>query len=767
MQNKKDVKLSQEDIKRYNGYIWKTIIGCFAFFVLMIVSTILGLFGTIRSFRDLENPKSNQASEIISSDKVLLGTYYVQNRSSVTYKELSPYVVNALVATEDSRFYDHSGIDFSRSFSIIFYNLIGKKQGGSTITQQLAKNWYAMRTGTSDGQTAGGLNEGVSHNAFVRITQKLKELVMAVRLERNYTKQEILTMYLNTVSFGAYDTFGIKSAARTYFNTTPDKLTPDQAALLIGMLNAPGAYSPINHPQSALNRRNLVLERMGKQEYLSQGQVDEYKQKLLGLHFTLISHNEGYAQYFRAVLKKEVQKILVQKSIYKPDGVTPYDLDRDGLKIYTTIDATMQQYAEEAQRQYMRKLQAEFNDHWHGHSLWKEIPTFKGLLDTGMRRSDRWKQLAEQGKSDEEIIENFNTPDSVNLFTWKGDIDTLMKPIDSIVYCKLLLRNSLMSMDPTTGYIKAWVGGINFEHFKYDQVKDGQRQVGSTAKPFTYAVAIGNAYSPCMEVNNVPDTIYYDGTKWCPHSGKTETIPGTLTLYQALAHSQNWITAHVMKEIGPVPVVELIKKMGVNSYDLQPVPSICIGSFDASVLDMTGAYAVFANHGIWTEPTFITRIEDRNGNVLYTSHPQVRQAMDQQTAYVMTYMLKGVITEGTGERMGWQYGLTNPIGGKTGTTQNNSDGWFIGITPQLVTGIWTGCEDRAIHFRTMSLGEGANTALPIFALYMKKVYANEALGIKKNVDFDPPKSGLSIVIDCGAYNQQQKGTNEVDKKLQF
>jgi penicillin-binding protein 1A len=322
-------------------------------------------------------------------------------------------------------------------------------------------------------------------------------------------------------------------------------------------------------------------------------------------------------------------------------------------------------------------------------------------------------------------------------------------------------------MDPTTGYIKAWVGGINFEHFKYDQVKDGQRQVGSTAKPFTYSVAIAGGYSPCMEVDNVPDTIYYDGTKWCPHSGKTETIPGPLTLRQALAHSQNWITAHVMKEVGPLPVVELIKRMGVNSYDIQPYPSICIGSFDASVFDMTGAYCVFANHGIWTEPTFITRIEDKNGNVIYTNHVQVKQAMDEQTAYVMTYMLKGVIEEGTGTRLRSKYGLTNPIGGKTGTTQNNSDGWFIGITPQLVTGIWTGCEDRAIHFRTMSLGEGANSALPIFALYMQKVYANTALGIKKNVDFDPPKNGLSIVIDCGAYNQQQKGTSEVDKKLEF
>jgi penicillin-binding protein 1A len=748
---KKQVKLTQQDIKRYNGYIWKLSISCLVFVVLLITLTAFGALGPLPGFQYIENPKSNLASQIISSDKQVLGTYYIQNRSPVTYKELSPNVVNALVATEDSRFYEHSGIDFQRIPSIILHNMLGSQQGGSTITQQLAKNLF---------------NGGGSHNFFVRITQKLKEQIIAVRLERHYTKEEILTMYLNTVDFGAYNTFGIKSAARTYFNTTPDKLTPDQAALLVGMLNAPGIYSPINHPQRALGRRNLVLERMKKENFLSSGQLEEFKAKPLGLEFTRIDHNEGMAQYFRAVLKKEIQKIMVDKSIAKPDG-TPYDLDRDGLKIYTTIDATMQGYAEESQREYMRNLQAQFNEHWHGHSLWKEIPVFKSLLDQGMRRSDRYKELVSEGKSEEEIKENFNTPDTLNLFTWHGDIDTVMKPIDSMVYCKLLLRNSLMSMDPTTGYIKAWVGGINFEHFKYDQVKDGARQVGSTAKPFTYAVAIDAGFSPCMQVDNVPDTISYDGQKWCPRSGKDETIPGMLTLRDALAHSQNWITAHVMKEVGPVPVVELIKKMGITSSTLEAVPSICIGSFDATVFDMTGAYSVFANHGVWTQPTFLLRIEDKNGNVLYTNHTQVKQAMNEQTAYVMNYMLKAVVTEGTGVRLGYKYGLTNPIAGKTGTTQNNSDGWFIGITPQLVTGVWTGCEDRAVHFRSERLGEGANTALPIFALYMKKVYANTALGIKKNVDFDPPKGGVSITLDCGQYNQQAKGTNDVDKKLEF
>ncbi|MBS7564321.1 transglycosylase domain-containing protein [Mucilaginibacter sp. Bleaf8] len=743
-------KLKPEEIRSYNRTLWKIVIGCFAFFVLIMALVAFGIFGPLPSFRDLENPKSNQASEILSSDgRTVLGTYYVQNRSNVNYNQISPNVINALIATEDNRFMDHSGIDFGRTFTIIFYNLIGKKQGGSTITQQLALNLFSER----------------SHNVFKRITQKLQEWIIAVNLERRYTKEEIITMYLNTVDFGAYNTFGIKSASRTYFNTTPDKLTADQAALLIGMVNGPGIYSPIRHPDNAVNRRNFVLRRMAEEGMLSDGQAEEFKQKPLGLNFKPSDHNDGPATYFRAVLRKDVQKILDDQSIVKSDG-TPYDLDRDGLRIYTTINNTMQQYAEEAQKEYMRDLQVQFNQHWRGRSLWKGVANFKLLLDQGMKRSDRYRWLKQQGKSDDEIKEDFNTPTTVNLFTWHGNIDTTMKPIDSIVYSKMLLRNAMMSMDPTTGYVKAWVGGINFEHFKYDQVKMGARQVGSTAKPFTYAVAIDNGFSPCMQVNNVPDTIYGYGKPWCPGSSPSETVPGAITLRKALARSQNWVTAHVMKEVTPVPVMQLIKKMGVTTA-VPPYPSICLGTFNASVFDMTGAYSAFANHGVWTEPIYLLRIEDKNGNLLYERKSRVVQAMNEQTAYVMSYMLKGVVDEGTGWRLRSKYGLRNPIGGKTGTTQNNSDGWFIGITPYLVTGVWTGCEDRDIHFRSTHLGEGANTALPIFALYMKKVYANQALGIKQGVDFDPPKNGLNIQLDCGAYSQQQQATTEVDNKLGF
>jgi penicillin-binding protein 1A len=744
------IKLKPDDIRRYNWYMWRAVIAFFALFVLLIVVTYFGLFGPLPSFRDLENPKSNQASEVIGDDgHSILGTYFVENRSSVTYTQLSPNVVNALVATEDSRFYDHSGIDLRRLLTIPFLNLLGKKQGGSTITQQLAENMFS-------GERA--------RNPFVRFTQKLKEWIIAVRLERRYTKQEILTMYLNKVDFGAYNTYGIKSAAHTYFNETPDQLTPDQAAVLVGMVKGPGYYSPIRHPDRALARRNLILGLMESQGYLSSGQLDELKSKPLGINFNPMSHTDGPAPYFRAVLKQELQKIFKDQNIVQSDG-TPYDFDRDGLKIYTTLNITMQNYAEQAQREYMPTLQGQFNDQWRGVSRAKNIKNFKLLLQEGMYRSDRYKQLELEGKSDEDIKKDFDTPDSLELFTWRGDIDTVMTPMDSIIFTKMMLRNSMMSMDPTTGYIKAWVGGTNFEHFKYDQVKEGTRQVGSTAKPFTYSVAIENGFSPCQEVDNVPVTINGYGPPWTPGQSSSDWKQGMITLRTALAFSQNYVAAYIMNEVKPQPVVDLIKKMGITS-DVPPYPSICLGVFNASVFDMTGAYCVFANHGVWTEPTFVLRVEDKNGNTIYTHTPKVVQAMDAQSAYVMTYMLKGVIEDGTGSRLMYKYGLTNPIGGKTGTTQENSDGWFMGITPQLVTGVWSGCEDRDIHFRSTRLGEGANSALPIFALFMKKVYADPTLGIKKNVDFDAPKNA-SIAINCDVYKQQQQGTNDVDKKLGF
>jgi penicillin-binding protein 1A len=498
--------------------------------------------------------------------------------------------------------------------------------------------------------------------------------------------------------------------------------------------------------------------------YLTEEEAQKAEAKPLGLDYHPTNHTEGLAPYFRAVLKGEVKKILANMT--KADG-TAYDINRDGLKIYTTIDANMQLYAEEAQREWMRKLQQQFNAEWKGVKLSARMPNYNLRIEQGMHESDRYRQLKLEGQSDEEIEKNFNTPDNVNIFTWKGNLDTLMKPIDSVVYCQMLLRNAMMSMDPITGHIKAWVGGINFEHFKYDQVKDGARQVGSTAKPFTYAKAIENGYSPCMQVNNVPITIHTDGSPdWTPGSSLEETVPGMITLRTALARSQNWVTAYVMNEVTPEPVANLIKDMGIHTPVL-PYPSICLGAFEATVMDMTGAYSVFANHGIWTEPTYLLRIEDKNGNVIFNYTPKVKQVMNEEVAYVMIDMLKSVITEGTGWRLRGTYKVNAQIAGKTGTTNDNSDGWFMGVTPQLVTGVWTGCEKRDFHFRSTHTGQGANAALPVFALYMQKVYADPSLGIKKDIDFDLPKKPLTTTLNCSVYSQEQKGTNEVEKKLGF
>ncbi len=736
--------LTPQQIKSYNGTFWKIIIGLFLFFVLIIFSVGMGIFGELPSFRDLENPKSNLASSVISEDKVELGTYFVQNRSNIRYQDLSPNLINTLIATEDIRFKEHAGIDFKRTFTILFYNLIGKKQGASTITQQLALNLFSEK--------------GREKVAYKRIIQKMQELVIAIKLERNYTKEEIMTMYLNTVDFGN-NAFGIKSAAKTYFNTTPDALTPDQSAVLIGLLKGPTLYSPVRNPERSLARRNLILQKLAAEDFITDEVAAVSKAKPLGLKFRP-NNTYGTAAYFRSVLKRDIQRIFKEQSISKADG-TPYDLDRDGLRIYTSINSKMQDYAEEAQRESMKLLQAQFKQHWKGRDA------FKGMMDLitiGMKRSERYQQLKAEGKSNDEIWDDFRKPVKMQIFSWRGKIDTVMRPLDSIKYTKMILRNAMMSMDPKTGHVKAWVGGIDFENFKYDQVKMGTRQVGSTAKPFTYAMAMYNGFSPCYEVLNEPVTVTGYGAPWSP--GQSKPLPGYLTLRKAMANSQNWVTAYVMREVGPVAVSTLTKKMGITS-DVPPYPSIALGTYNASVYDMTGAYSTFVNHGVWTEPIYLLRIEDKNGNVLYEKKPRIVVALDEQTAYVMTYMLKGVVDQGTGWRLRRKYGITNPVGGKTGTTQNNSDGWFMGITPQLVTGVWTGCEDRAIHFRTTDLGEGANTALPVFALFMKKVYADASLGIKKG-DFEPPKSGVTTTLDCGQYKQETTSPEaELDEKLGF
>ncbi len=745
MSKSNNKNINPETIKRYNRLLWKIFLGFTLAFALFIVSISYGLFGEIPSFKSIENPKSNQATEVISEDGKILGTYFVKNRSNVAYSEISPNVINALISTEDIRFMDHSGIDFKRTFTIFAYALMGKKQGASTITQQLALNQFS--------------EEGRQKNSLKRIMQKFQEWVIAVKLERNYTKEEIITMYLNTVDFGNH-AYGIKSAARVYYNTTPDKLTLPQAAVLIGMQRGITRYSPTRNPERSKERRNTVMALMVKNNYLTLEEFNTYKTEDLNLKFNAATSNEGIAPYFRAVVKSEVKKILEERAITK--NGEPYDLDRDGLKIYTTVNYDMQVYAEEAQKEYMKVLQAQFN------ASWKNRNPFKGMelqIQQGIRRSDRYKALKLEGKTDTEIDQDFNTATRMTIFSWKGNIDTLMKPIDSVKYYKMILRNAMMAMDPKTGHIKAWVGGINFEHFKYDQVKMGTRQVGSTAKPFTYAVAIENGMSPCLTVPNEPVTISTPGSPdWTPRS--SGTIPGPITLQKALANSQNYVAAYLMREVGPTAVVNEIKKMGITS-DVPAVPSISLGTFDASIFEMVGAYAVFANKGAWTEPTFISRIEDKNGVVLYESKPLVKIAMNEESAYVMTRMLRSVVTSGTGWRLSGRYGINTPIGGKTGTTQNNSDGWFMAISPDIVAGVWTGCEDRAFRFTSTRDGEGANSALPIFAGFMKRVYANPKLNVSK-ADFEAPKDGLSIIIDCNLYNNPSTPEpSETEQRLGF
>lgn len=723
----KQTKLKDEDIKRYTFTFWKILIAIILLGSIFIASVRFGVFGKLPSFEELENPKSNLASEILSDDLSVLGTYYKHNRSNVRYSELSPYLIQALISTEDKRFYDHSGIDYSRTITSVFHTILGNKQGGSTITQQLALNLFSERR---------------ERNTFKRVMQKFQEWITAVRLERSYTKEEIITMYFNTVDFGYKNTYGIKSAARTFFSTTPDKLSAEEAAILVGMLKGPSLYSPVKFPDNALIRRNTVLNNMADQNFLTGEEAAKAKSTPINLKLRISNYGEGLAPYFRAVLKEEIKKEFQRLSITKADG-TPYDLDRDGLRIYTPINYAMQQYAEDAQKEWMTKLQRDFDRQY------RNADPFRGenakLLVSGMRRSDRYRVLKESGLSEEDIKKEFNKKVPMTLFTYKGNIDTVMTPMDSIRYNKLFLRNSVMSMEPKTGHIKAWVGGVNFEHFKFDQVRQGKRQVGSTAKPFTYATAIDNGYSPCFTVPNHMQTY----GNWTPRG----TVQGgdPITLTNALKYSQNFATAYVINEVGASNVASLTKKMGITS-DVPNYPSISLGAYEASVFDMVGAYSAFVNHGTWIEPTMILRIEDKNGTPIYERTPKVVKAINSESAYIMVNMLKGVVDGGTGSRVRRaEYGgLTNPMGGKTGTTNDNSDAWFIGITPDLVTGVWTGAEDRGIRFYSMASGQGASAALPIFGLYMRKVYNDKKLNYTQD-DFPLPPGGLTREIDCGKY----------------
>ena len=601
--------------------------------------------------------------------------------------------------------------------------------GGSTITQQLAKNLFPR--------------EKIS--GFRLVTRKIQEWIIAVRLERNYTKEEIIAMYLNTVEFGS-NSFGIKAASQTFFNKPPSQLQTEESAVLVGLLKAPTFYSPIRNPENSKRRRNTVLYQMNRYNLLSQAEFDSLKAMPIKLKFQSEDHNIGVATHFREYLRLYLTRWCNEHK--KSDG-TAYNIYRDGLRIYTTIDSRMQKYAEEATREHLTELQKTFFEHWKGKTAWEETPE---IITDAMKRSDRYQELEENDVKADSIKKVFNTKVPMTVFTWNGERDTLMSPLDSIKYYKMILQTGMMSMEPQSGQIRAWVGGNDYKYFKYDHVKEGRRQVGSTFKPFVYTLAMQEGYSPCYKVPNVRVTIIgEDGVPWSPENSDGK-YGGMISLKEALAESVNSITAFLIKQFGPGAVIEIARKMGITS-PMEPFPAISLGTPDISVYEMTGAYATFASKGVWTEPVFITRIEDKNGVVLQEFVPRKVEALSEETAYVTLSLLKGVVEVGTGVRLRYKFGLNNPIAGKTGTTQNQSDGWFVGITPELVSGVWVGCEDRSVHFRTITLGQGANTALPIWALYMKKVYADKSINLSQE-DFERPEGKLSIELDCSRYNLQ-------------
>ena len=723
--------MKSSKIKQILFFIWVVVFAPFLFLVGFISLVAMGYLGELPTFEELENPNSMLASEIYSSDMQSLGKYFKENRVNVHYNDLSPNLINALKATEDVRFDNHSGVDVRGLFRVLVKTIFLHQDagGGSTLTQQLAKNLFPR---------------GEKLSKVELVVRKIKEWVIAVKLEKNYTKTEILAMYLNTVEFGN-NAFGIRSASSTYFQKDPKDVSMEEAALLIGMLQAPSRYNPVRNPKNAITRRNTVLSQLEKYNFITEEVSDSLQKLPLRLRFRAESHTSGIAQHFREVLKKDLLKWCAEH--YKADG-TPYNLYRDGLKIYTTIDTRMQKYAEEAVKQHLSKLQQTFYDHWKGTSPWKDYPE---LITQGMKRSERYKNLKEQGLSEEQIKNNFNKKVKMTVFSWRGDIDTLLSPMDSIRYYKMFLRTGFMALEPQTGQVKAWVGGLDFHYFKYDQVKEGARQVGSTFKPFVYTLAMQEGYSPCYQVPNSKVTIYDKaGEPWTP-SNSDGKYGGMLSLKQALANSVNCVSAYLMKQFGPEAVVQVANKMGITA-PIEPFPSIALGTADISVFEMVGAYGTFANNGIWTEPMYITRIEDKNGVVLQEFVPRKVEAINEETAYLMLNLMEGVTKFGTGARLrGGDYHFTNPIAGKTGTTQNQSDGWFMGITPELVAGCWVGCEDRSVHFRSTSLGQGANTALPIWGLFMRKVFDDPKLNYSQG-EFSKPQKPLNVELDCSKYN---------------
>ena len=706
-----------------------------------------GAWGDLPDFHELENPETNLATEIMSADNKILGKYFYENRTHVEYSDLSPDLINALIATEDERFFNHSGIDFIALIRVVKGIITNNTSlgGGSTITQQLAKMFFSKKPSSR----------------IDRVKQKFKEWIIAVRIERQYSKEEIIAMYLNRFDFLNL-AVGIKSASKIYFNKFPIDLTIQESATLVGMAKNPSLYNPLRRLEKTEKRRNVVLNQMVKNNYLSKDIRDSLIMLPLVLNYKKADHNEGQATYFREQLRGFMTDWSKKREAKTGEK---YNIYKDGLKIYTTIDSKMQKYAEISVEEHIKKLQNEFYLHWDGFenapydTSWRAGQIDTLILLPAIKRSERYRKLKMPSFDEDKVLEIFNTPVPMSIFSWSGRVDTVLSPLDSIKYYNYFLHSGLISIEPATGAIKAWVGGINHEQFKYDHVKEGKRQVGSTFKPFIYATAIDQfKYSPCFTVPNVQ--VIFEKEEWgldedyIPENANKK-YGGEFTLTEGLAKSKNTVSAYLMKRVKPRKVINLARKMGIDSY-LPAVPSLCLGTAEISLFEMTGAYSTFANEGMYVAPHFVSRIEDKNGIVLDRFASSPIEILSKEKNYIMVKLLEGVVNQGSGGRLRWKYGLTNQIGAKTGTTQNHSDGWFIGFVPNLVTGVWTGADNRSVRFRDLHLGQGAEMALPIWANYMKSLYSDNSLGVSvKNFPF--PENGVSVILDC---NQKDKINND-------
>ncbi|GHA65935.1 penicillin-binding protein 1A [Pontibacter akesuensis] len=725
--------------------LWLLFVGGFLVFILYLYAVsinFLNLFGELPSTRSLENPKSELASVLYSADNEILGKYFRENRTPADYEELPQVLIDALIATEDIRFEEHSGVDPQAMARVATAILTGQsKGGGSTLTQQVAKNLFRTR--------GEDLNNGILNDVpgLRTLIHKTKEWIMAVKLEQSYTKKEILVMYLNIFEFGS-NAFGIKSASKTFFNKNVGDLEVQEAAVLVGLFKNPTYYSPRFNPENSKGRRNVVLAQMVKYGFLPQEEYDKLKEEDIVLDYKVENQNVGMAPYFRTEASKSLRQWCRENG---------YDLYADGLKIYTTIDSRMQRHAEQAVAEHMKDRQKAFFEHWAGRNPWvdrnnKEI---KDYAENAIKRTERYRRLKEQFPDNEDSINFYlNKKIPMTVFTWNGDEERMMSPMDSLKYYKKFLQTGFMAMEPQTGHIKAWVGGINYQHFKYDHVKQGARQPGSTFKPFLYTAAIESGYYPCYEVLDTRTCIpLSDGTQWCPDNADNKYSGEKYTLRRALAESVNSISAFLVNKVGPEALAQTAKRLGIST-PLDATPSLALGSSDVSLYDMVGAYGTFVNGGTWVEPNYITRIEDKHGNVIAEFVPKKVEALSEETAYMMVHMLKAAAEPGGTAYYGLRFrnGLKNEMGAKTGTTQNYSDAWFMGVTPDLVCGTWVGGDDRSIHFRTLALGQGGKLAMPIYGAFMQKVYQDKSLDVSKE-PFPKPSTPLSVELDCARYNQ--------------